>query len=95
MKTTAITRRLALALCASSIVSAPAYAQAPAFPGKPIRIIIPAAAGGPTDAIGRLLGKLMSEQYNVPVVVENRAGASGSIGVHASLRSTRSCLSGT
>ncbi len=83
MKTTAITRRLALALCASSIVSAPAYAQAPAFPGKPIRIIIPAAAGGPTDAIGRLLGKLMSEQYNVPVVVENRAGASGSIGVHA------------
>lgn len=71
------------AICTFALATTSAQAQTPAFPGKPIRIIIPAAAGGPTDTIGRLLGKAISEQYNVPVVVENRAGASGSIGVHA------------
>jgi len=73
------------AICVFSLLASPA-AQAQAFPNKPIRIIIPAAAGGPTDTIGRLLGKVMSEQNGVPVVVENKAGASGSIGVYATVQ---------
>ena len=72
------------AVCAlGALATAPALAQAPAFPNKPIHLIIPAAAGGPTDSIGRLLGKTMTELYGMPVVVENRAGAAGSIGVNA------------
>lgn len=67
--------------CALSMAGPNAYAQA--FPNKPIRLIIPAAAGGPTDTLGRLIGKVMSEQNGVPVVVENKSGASGSIGVYA------------
>ena len=73
------------AISVFSLLASPA-AQAQAFPNKPIRIIIPAAAGGPTDTIGRLLGKVMSEQNGVPVVVENKAGASGSIGVYATVQ---------
>lgn len=56
-------------LAAACVLAAPAGAQA--FPSKPIHIIIPAAAGGPTDTIGRILGKVITEQYNVPVVVES------------------------
>lgn len=75
---------LTSAVCAlGALATASALAQAPAFPNKSIHLIIPAAAGGPTDSIGRLLGKTMTEQYGIPVVVENRAGASGSIGVNA------------
>ena len=71
-------------LCALiAVVATMAHAQTPAYPNKPIRLIIPAAAGGPTDTIGRLLGKTISDQFGVAVIVENRAGASGSIGVNA------------
>lgn len=61
-------------------------AQAQSFPDKPIRIIVPASAGGPTDTLGRLLAKSLSEQNGVPVVVENKAGAAGSIGVYAAVQ---------
>jgi len=58
-------------------------AQAQDFPSKPIHLVIPAAAGGSTDIIGRILAKSITERYGVSVIVENKAGASGSIGVHA------------
>jgi tripartite-type tricarboxylate transporter receptor subunit TctC len=50
------------------------------FPTKPIRIVIGYAAGGPTDAVGRLYATKLSENLGVPVIVENRAGAAGIIG---------------
>jgi tripartite-type tricarboxylate transporter receptor subunit TctC len=76
---------LALAACAVAAFTGPA-AHAQAFPSKPIHLIIPAAPGGPTDTLGRLVGKIMSEQNGVPVVVENKAGAAGSIGVYATVQ---------
>lgn len=55
-------------------------AQAANYPSKPIRMIVPFAAGGTSDTIARLLSDKMSQQLNVPVVVENKAGAGGNIG---------------
>lgn len=80
-------KKLITTLLAAACVLAAPLVGAQAFPSKPIHIIIPAAAGGPTDTIGRILSKVIAEQYNVPVVVENKAGAAGSIGVHSTVTS--------
>jgi tripartite-type tricarboxylate transporter receptor subunit TctC len=70
---------LALAFCA------PTFAQS--YPSKPIRLIAPFAPGGALDLIARGLGAKLSESLGQPVVVENRAGASGAIGSEAVARS--------
>lgn len=53
------------------------------FPNKPIQIIVPVAAGGGTDLLARTLGQKISELLGQPVVIENRLGAGGNIGVEA------------
>jgi tripartite-type tricarboxylate transporter receptor subunit TctC len=50
------------------------------FPSRPVRLIVPFPPGGPLDIVGRLVGRKLSEQWAQPVVIENRAGASGAIG---------------
>ena len=54
-----------------------------AWPERPIRLIVPASAGGTTDIAARLVGKRMSELLGQPVVVDNRAGGAGIIGSQA------------
>lgn len=56
---------------------------AQSFPNKPIQIIVPVAAGGGTDLLARTLGQKVSELLGQPVVIENRLGAGGNIGVEA------------
>jgi len=60
----------------------PAISAAPRnpYPDRPIQLIIPFAAGGPTDILGRFLSKSMSQQLGAPVIVINRPGAGGNIG---------------
>ncbi|WP_171962169.1 tripartite tricarboxylate transporter substrate binding protein [Bordetella trematum] len=54
-----------------------------AYPDKPVRLIINNPAGGPVDAMARLLGTRLGERWGQPVIVENRPGASGMISVNA------------
>jgi len=55
-------------------------AVAQSYPERPIRLVIPFAAGGPNDLIGRPLAEKMSEALGQPIVIENKGGAAGSIG---------------
>ena len=57
--------------------------MAQAFPGKPLRIIVPFAAGGSADGVARILAQGMTAQLGQPVQVENRGGAGGIIGIDA------------
>ena len=59
------------------------------FPSKPIRIVVPFAAGGSTDVLGRNTAQVMSKALGQPVVVENRAGASGNIGAQSARDTAR------
>src|SRR5437588_10112407 len=70
---------LALLVCANA-------ASGQSFPSKPIRLIAPFAAGGALDRLARGAGAKLAESMGEPVVVENRAGASGAIGSEAVAR---------
>ncbi len=58
------------------------------FPSRPIRIVVPFAAGGATDVIARVVGQKVADQLGQPVVVDNKAGASGNIGAVTVARAT-------
>jgi tripartite-type tricarboxylate transporter receptor subunit TctC len=55
-------------------------AQAQSFPGKPIRIVVPYAAGGTSDILARQIGPKLTEAWGQPVIVENKPGANGNVG---------------
>lgn len=69
--------RRALLACALPLVAGSAFAQA--WPAKPIKLIVPFPPGGPTDTASRIVGQRLAERLKQQVLVENRAGASGSI----------------
>ena len=79
-----ISRRAILATLAATpfaaVMSRPAFA---AYPDRPVRLIVPFAAGGNADLVGRLMGEGISKALGQPVVVENRTGAGGSLGAAA------------
>jgi tripartite-type tricarboxylate transporter receptor subunit TctC len=83
---THLTRRLMLG-AGGAVLAAPALRAQPAWPSGSIRIIPPFPAGGSTDALARLLQPALTRILGVNVVVENRAGASGSLGTAAVARS--------
>jgi tripartite-type tricarboxylate transporter receptor subunit TctC len=81
-------KRLALAalLAGLFVHGAQAASEADGYPKKAITLIIGFAPGGPTDAIGRVLFKTVSQELNTPIVIENRPGAGGNIGAAELLR---------
>jgi tripartite-type tricarboxylate transporter receptor subunit TctC len=62
--------------------------HAQSYPSKPIRMIVAYPPGASTDVLARLVSQQLSERLNTPVVVENRAGASGIVGTEAAARAT-------
>jgi tripartite-type tricarboxylate transporter receptor subunit TctC len=69
---------MAMSLLAAAVLSAPAAAQ---YPTKPITVIVPFAAGGPTDVVTRLVGDHMSRTLGQTIIVENVGGAGGTLGM--------------
>jgi tripartite-type tricarboxylate transporter receptor subunit TctC len=67
-------------LALSAFVGGFTFAEAQTYPDKPVRIIVPYAAGGSTDSTARLIAQALSQQLGQPFVVENRPGAGGTIG---------------
>ncbi len=61
----------------------PVTAQAQAYPNRPIKIVVPYAAGGAVDIVARIVGQVLAEQLRQPVIVDNRPGASANIGMEA------------
>lgn len=72
-------RLAAAALGMASAVAAPLAVQAQDYPSQPVKIVVPFPAGGTTDILARQLAKELQQRWGKPVVVENRAGASGTI----------------
>ena len=75
--------KMVLAAALSTAASAPGVLSAQAYPGKPIRIIVPFPAGGGVDYIGRIVGKGLSERLGQQVVIDNRPGANAILGLEA------------
>src|ERR1041384_2853844 len=82
-----LTRRRLMALSAAQafapyVLMRPGFAGPPTidYPNKPVRLIVPVAAGGPTDIVARMLGDKLSRMWGQQVVVENKGGASTNIG---------------
>jgi len=71
--------RIALVLSLFAAAAFPAFSQS--YPTRPITLIVPFAAGGPTDTIARIMGERMGKSLGQPVLVENVTGAGGSIAV--------------
>ena len=69
--------RTLLAVLACAVFGA---AQAQSYPSKPIRLIVPYAAGGTSDILARQLGPKIGEAWSQPVVIENKTGANGNVG---------------
>jgi tripartite-type tricarboxylate transporter receptor subunit TctC len=82
----AMQRRAFLAAGSAALFSATAQRAWAAFPDKPIKLIVPWAAGGSTDAIARAMAQRMSQTLGSSVIVDNRPGAAGQIGTEAAAK---------
>jgi tripartite-type tricarboxylate transporter receptor subunit TctC len=79
-------RMLVIALGAVALVSVPPATRAQTYPTKPIRIVVSAAPGGSPDIISRLMSPKLTEALGQPIVIDNRAGASGRIAVEVAAK---------
>ncbi|MBI2319762.1 MAG: tripartite tricarboxylate transporter substrate binding protein [Betaproteobacteria bacterium] len=73
-------RLICALLCGSFVAAAAPEALAQAYPARPVRLVVPYAPGGPSDIVGRLLAQSLGDLFGQPMVVENRAGGSATIG---------------
>jgi tripartite-type tricarboxylate transporter receptor subunit TctC len=80
-----LTRRHTVGLLASASL-APTFARAQAFPNRPVTMVVPYPAGGPTDAIARIVAQELGPSLGQSVVVRNEPGASGAVGTRSVAR---------
>jgi tripartite-type tricarboxylate transporter receptor subunit TctC len=69
--------------CLSFFLVSLAFAQAPAFPSRPVTLIVPYAAGGLPDTVARVVGQKLGDKWGQPVVVDNRPGGNGVVAAQA------------
>jgi tripartite-type tricarboxylate transporter receptor subunit TctC len=67
-------------IAGAALVTLASHAAAQSFPSRPVRIIVPLAAGGPGDVLARAVGQKLSESLGQPVVIDNRPGANTNVG---------------
>jgi len=84
---TSLSKVLLATVCGLGLLATQAQAQAQAYPNKPIKAIVPFAAGSATDQIGRAFAQKMSDVLGQPIVVENKAGVNGMLGADAVAKS--------
>jgi tripartite-type tricarboxylate transporter receptor subunit TctC len=77
---------LAAAAAAAACLVAPAVLAQATYPSKPIRMIVPFTPGSATDVMGRLVGERLTAAWGQPVIVENKPGAGGTIGIRETAR---------
>lgn len=83
------TTRRAAAAAIGLLLAGSTFAQAPAYPTRPIRMIVPYAAGGGLDVVARNVAQAMAELLGQTIVIENKTGAGGTIGAEAVARAPR------
>jgi tripartite-type tricarboxylate transporter receptor subunit TctC len=78
---------LKMAACAAAFPVAAPTARAQSYPARPVRVVVPVAAGGANDVTGRIIAQWLSERLGQQFVIENRPGAGTNIGTEAVIRS--------
>jgi tripartite-type tricarboxylate transporter receptor subunit TctC len=81
-------RKLLLALLLAEMLAGDGGANAQTYPSRPITMIVPFAAGGPMDVVGRVLAERMRTSLGQTIIIENVGGAGGSLGVGRVARAT-------
>src|SRR6266446_3958266 len=79
-------RKLTTILAVAALSLAAPVALSQTYPSKPVRLVVPFAAGGTTDTVARLLSQKLPERLGQPVIVENRPGGDSIIGAEAVAR---------
>ena len=79
---------LHLAAGAAALPAVSSIARAQGYPTRPVRIVVPYAAGSSPDIIARLIGQWLSERLGQQVIIENRTGAGGNIGTEVVVRAS-------
>ncbi|MCD0504525.1 Bug family tripartite tricarboxylate transporter substrate binding protein [Bordetella petrii] len=78
---TSLVIRMTAAILAGALSTSGAYAAGGKYPDRPVTIVVPFGAGGIADALPRIVGQELSNKWGVPVIIENKVGASGNIGM--------------
>jgi len=82
-------QRLAIAATIALLAAAPAPSFSQTYPARPVTIVVPQAAGGANDILGRIVAQQLSQSLGQQFVVENRVGAGGNIGTAATAKAPR------
>lgn len=80
-------KELLLMTALAVVAASPGVALADDYPTRPVKIIVPIAPGGPIDTVARAIGETLSERLKQTVIIENRPGAGGNIGIQAGIAS--------
>jgi tripartite-type tricarboxylate transporter receptor subunit TctC len=83
-----VVRTLCACALAVALAHGAVHAQSVAYPGRPVRLVVPFAAGGTNDILGRIVAEKLSEKFGQPFVADNRAGANTVVGSEIVARAT-------